>query len=320
MRFTLRQLEYFVAAGETGSITQASERINISQPSVSTAISQLEQELDVQLFVRHHAQGLSLTSAGRTILIEAKRLLQKAEGLYSVASGTSEELRGQLSIGSLTPLAPMVLPELALSFTSTYPGVVIRLHADNQEVLLNGLRRATIDIALTYNLQIPDDIEFMPLVDLPVHALVGETHALAGRSTVTLKELAQQPMILLDLPLSSEYFLSLFMKDDLQPTIAYRMMQPDMIRTMVANGFGYTLANVTPRSDTALDGRRVVRLRLSGDHRPMKMGLTTLKSLRKSRLFEAFAAHGRSLISDAYIPGMVPPNRALDCGASDLAG
>jgi DNA-binding transcriptional LysR family regulator len=153
-----------------------------------------------------------------------------------------------------------------------------------------------------------------------VHALVGETHALAGRSTVTLQELAQQPMILLDLPLSSEYFLSLFMKDDLKPTIAYRMMQPDMIRTMVANGFGYTLANVTPRSDTALDGRRVVRLRLSGDHRPMTMGLTTLRSLRKSRLFEAFAAHGRSLISDAYIPGMVPPNRSLDFGASDLAG
>ncbi|GGD22174.1 LysR family transcriptional regulator [Aureimonas glaciei] len=311
MRFTLRQLEYFVAAGETGSITQASERINISQPSVSTAISQLEQELDVQLFIRHHAQGLSLTSAGRTMLVEAKRLVQQAEALYGVASGTSEEIRGQLSIGSLTPLAPMVLPELALSFTAAYPGVVIRLHADNQEMLLNGLRRATIDIALTYDLQISGDIEFTPLVDLPVHALVGETHALAGRSAVTLQELAQQPMILLDLPLSSEYFLSLFMKDELQPTIAYRLLQPDMIRTMVANGFGYTLANVTPRSDTALDGRRVVRLRLSGEHRPMTMGLTTLKSLRRTRLFDAFAAHARAFISDAYIPGMVAPNMAL---------
>ena len=65
MRFSLRQLEYFIAAGEAGSIPQASERINISQPSISTAISQLEQELDTQLFVRHHAQGLSLTPAGR---------------------------------------------------------------------------------------------------------------------------------------------------------------------------------------------------------------------------------------------------------------
>lgn len=317
MRFTLRQLEYFVAAGETGSITQASERINISQPSISTAISQLEQELDVQLFIRHHAQGLSLTSAGRTMLIEAKRLVEQAETLYSVASSTSEEIRGQLSIGCLTTLAPMVLPELALSFTTAFPRAVIRPHVDNQEMLFNGLRRATIDIALTYDLQLPDDIQFTPLVDLPVHALIGETHALAGRSAVTLPELAQLPMILLDLPLSSEYFLSLFIKEGLQPSISYRVLQPDMIRTMVANGFGYTLANVTPRSDTALDGRKVVRIRLAGEHRPVTMGLAMLKSLRATRLFKAFRNHACAFISDAYIPGMVAPNMAPKRRASE---
>lgn len=68
MRYTLRQLEYFIAAGEVGSITLASERLCISQPSISTAISHLEREFGVQLFVRHHAQGLSLTPAGHKIL------------------------------------------------------------------------------------------------------------------------------------------------------------------------------------------------------------------------------------------------------------
>ena len=57
MRYTLRQLEYFIAAGETGSITLASERVHISQPSISTAISHLEQGFGVQLFIRHHAQA-----------------------------------------------------------------------------------------------------------------------------------------------------------------------------------------------------------------------------------------------------------------------
>ena len=78
MRFTFRQLEYFVAAGETGSITLASERIHISQPSISTAISNLETELGVRLFIRHHAQGLSLTPAGRRLLHEVKGLLAQA--------------------------------------------------------------------------------------------------------------------------------------------------------------------------------------------------------------------------------------------------
>lgn len=307
MRFTLRQLEYFIAAGETGSITQASERINISQPSISTAISQLEQELDVQLFVRHHAQGLSLTPVGRSLLLEAKRLIEQAESLYSVASEASEEVRGQLNVGCLTTLAPMILPELALSFTSGFPRASIRPHADNQEMLLSGLRRAVIDVAVTYDLQIPEDVEFTSLVDLPVHVLVGETHPLARQSAVTLSELAELPMVFLDLPLSAEYFMALFMKEGLQPNIAFRIAHPDIIRTMVANGYGYTLANVTPRSDSALDGRKVVRIRLAGDHRPMTIGFATLKSLRKSRLLTAFANHARTFISDAYIPGMVAP-------------
>ena len=307
MRFTLRQLEYFIAAGETGSITHASERINISQPSISTAISQLEQELDVQLFIRHHAQGLSLTPAGRIMLMEAKRLVEQAESLYAVASEASDEVRGQLNVGCLIPLAPMILPELSISFMSAFPKASIRPHADHQEMLLNGLHRAMIDVAVTYDLQIPQDVEFTPLVDLPVHAIVGESHPLARHSAVTLAELAELPLILLDLPLSAEYFQALFMKEGLSPNIAFRFSQPDIIRTMVANGYGYSLANVTPRSDMAMDGRRVVRVRLSGENRPMTIGFATLKQLKKSRLLAAFATHAKSFISDAYIPGMVAP-------------
>lgn len=64
LRFTLRQLEYFVAVGEEGSIARAAEVVNVSSPSISTAISQLEQEFGVQLFVRRHAHGLALSRPG----------------------------------------------------------------------------------------------------------------------------------------------------------------------------------------------------------------------------------------------------------------
>jgi hypothetical protein len=80
-----------------------------------------------------------------------------------------------------------------------------------------------------------------------------------------------------------------------------------VIRTMVANGYGYTLANVRPRCEFALDGRPVSRIRLSGDHRPMVIGVLTLAQRRKSLLVDAFAQHCRLLVSDAYIPGMVVP-------------
>ncbi|OYY12819.1 MAG: LysR family transcriptional regulator [Rhizobiales bacterium 35-68-8] len=307
MRYTLRQLEYFIAAGETGSITLASERISISQPSISTAISHLEQELGVQLFVRHHAQGLSLTPVGRKLLAEAKHLVEQAEGLYAVASEATDQVRGQLSVGCMVTLAPMILPELSHGFTTAYPGAQIRHVEANQERLLDGLRRAEIDIAVTYDLQIPAGIAFTPLASLPPHVVVSEAHPFAGMSALSLKDLADEPLILLDLPISSEYFLALFLQEGIQPRIHSRSAYQEVVRTMVANGYGYTLANVRPRSDLALDGRRVVRVRLSGEHRAMVVGTATVSQFKKSRLLQSFEAHCRSFISDAYIPGMVAP-------------
>lgn len=307
MRYTLRQLEYFIAAGETGSITLASERINISQASISTAISHLEQELGAQLFVRHHAQGLSLTPVGRTLLSEAKRIVEQAEGLYTIASEATGQVRGQLSVGCMVTLAPMIMPELAHGFTSAFPATTIRHVEADQERLLEGLRRAEIDIAVTYDLQIPEDIDFTPLASLPPHVVVSETHRFALLSAIGLRDLAGEPLILLDLPISREYFMALFLNEGFQPQIHARSAYQEVVRTMVANGYGYTLANVRPRSDLALDGRRVVRVRLAGEHRPMVIGLATLGRLKRSRLLETFEGHCRASISDAYIPGMVPP-------------
>lgn len=304
MRFTFRQLEYFIAAGETGSITLASERVHISQPSISTAISNLEQVLGAQLFVRHHAQGLSLTPAGRVLLVEAKFLIQQAENLYAVTSNLNEKVRGQLSLGCFVTIAPMVMPELSHSFTTVFPATRIRHQVGDQEQLLESLRRAEIDLALTYDLLVPEGFTFVSLASLPPHVLVSEGHPFAGKNEIGLEKLISEPFILLDLPFSREYFLSLFAEAGLEPLIAQRSAHQDVIRTMVANGHGYTLANVRPRLNAAMDGRPLKCVKLSGTHRPMVLGLIYYAQLRKSRLTEAFESHCRSLVTESYIPGM----------------
>lgn len=307
MRFTFRQLEYFVAAGETGSITLAAERINISQPSISSAISQLEAELGVQLFVRHHAQGLSLTPAGKRLLRESKSLLDQALNLYDSVSDVTSEIRGTLSVGCMVTMAPMIMPELCYSFCASFPRTSISQTVASQEALIEGLRRAEIDIALLYDMEIPKDISFDPLVSLPPYAQLSETHPLAHHSRLGLTDLVAEPLVLLDLPLSKDYFLSLFSDQGLTPHIGSRTPYPDMLRTMVANGHGYGLANVRPKADIALDGRRLVRVPLAGNLRPVRICVASFAGLRQSRLAQAFENHCRTFISDGYIPGMVPP-------------
>ena len=304
MRFTLKQLEYFVAAGEEGSIKRASARINISQPSISSAISHLETDLGVQLFVRQHAQGLTLTTAGQRLLHEARALIQQASSLYDVANETSNEIRGQLALGCFVTLAPMIMPELCHSFQEAHPAVQLRPVEGDHESLMSQLRRADVEIVLTYDLQVPEGIAFEPLAALPPYVLVAAGHPLAAREKVELKDLESEPMILLDLPYSREYFLSIFYQEGLAPDIASRSRQQDVVRTMVANGYGYTLANVRPRNLVALDGRKLCQIPLEGDHRPMRIGIATLNQERKTRLLQAFEAHCRKLISDGAVPGM----------------
>lgn len=308
MRFTLRQIEYFIATAECGSITLASERINISQPSISTAISQLEAELGAQLFLRRHAQGLSLTPVGRELLVEAKQLIDGAQRLYLTASEATETVQGTLSLGCLVTFAPMVLPQVAHSFTADHPRVRVLPEVADQEVLLAKLERAELDVALSYDLQVPEGFEFTPLAELPPYAMVAQTDPLAGQSAVTLEELAERNLILLDLPLSRDYFMGLFARSNLTPRISARLQQQDVIRTMVANNFGYTIANVRPRSSTALDGRDVVKLRIAGEQMPMSLGLLRVQRQTPTKLVSTFMEHCGALISNSYVPGMEAPS------------
>jgi len=307
VKFTFRQLGYFIAAAETGSITLASKRANISQPAISTAISHIERELGVQLFLRHHAQGLSLTPAGRALLREAKQLLKQAEGLYSAAADISHQVRGELSVGWFSTLAPIVMPELVHAFRKAFPEARIRSVESHQEGLLQSLRRAETEIAVTYDLNIGEDIAFKPLASLAPYALFGAGHPLAQERSVKMSQLAGLPMVLLDLPMSREYFRALFLRERVEPSIAWSSTQQEVVRTMVANGLGYSLANVRPRSTVALDGRRVYPVPLGGDPPPMRIGTATLHQLKKTRLVEAFERHCQTSISDRGVPGMAAP-------------
>lgn len=309
MRFTLRHLQYFTAAAEAGSIALASQRIAVSPPSISAAIAHLETELGLQLFIRHHAQGLSLTASGRQMLREAKALLAQADSLHAAARDLTEQARGPLNVGCLVTLAPIILPELCHGFRQRFPAVQVAIHDGNQERLIDRLRRAEIDILLTYDLQVPEDVAFEKLAQLPPHAVLPPEHRLAQRRSLSLHDLAEEPMILLDLPLSREYFLSLFFQEGLTPTIATRSSHPDIVRSMVANGYGYALFNARPKNESALDGKKLQVVPLKGPYRPMSLGLASLKQSGRPRALVEFEEHCRARINQRAIPGLVMPSK-----------
>ncbi len=303
MRFTLKQIAYFVAAAEAGSITLASERVNISQPSVSSAIAALEQTFGIQLFIRHHAQGLSLTVEGQRFLREARGLLAQAAELASAASEISSRIAGPLEIGCLATLFPLVIPELLQNFKKRHAAARINAVAGHQSELFGSLREGRISLLLTYDLDIPADIAFLPLAPLPPYAYVAAGHRLARRRAVRLEELVQEPFLLLDLPLSREYFLALFQQAGLTPRIAGQYLHFDVIRSLVARGEGYSLANARPKNQSSLDGRKLAYLSLEPGLRPLRHGIATLQGARRTPTVAAFIGFCEERLRDQPLPG-----------------
>ncbi|WP_170330092.1 LysR substrate-binding domain-containing protein [Ruegeria arenilitoris] len=303
-RYTLRQLEYFVAVGKAGSIAAASDKLNVSSPSISAAITQLEVEFGVTLFVREHARGLSLTKAGHRIMERTEFVLREADLLATLAGEITGKIQGILSVGCLATFAQFILPGIRRDFEQNYPEVRIEQRELNQADIFSQLRRAELDIALTYDLDIPADLEFQPLHELPPYVVLGEDHALAGRTELTISDLQDSPMVLLDLPFSGEYFLSFFREANIKPNIAERTSDMSVMRSLVANGFGFSIANIRPHNTLSPDGKKLAYVSLAGELRPLRLGLLRAKAENETNTLKTFVEHCARAVKSGTLPGL----------------
>ena len=120
----------------------------------------------------------------------------------------------------------------------------------------------------------------------------------------SVAELKDFPMALLDLPLSAEYFLSFFTQIGAKPRIAERTRDMAVMRGLVANGYGYSIANIRPLNDLSPDGRKLKFIPLTGDVRPMKMGLLMARSADSANVVRSFVSHCKSLVEKGNFPGL----------------
>ena len=286
--YTLRQLSYFVAAAEHQSLLQAALQMHVSPPSVSTAIAKLELHFGVQLLIRHHAQGVSLTPSGKRLLLEAQSLLRRAEELQQSALATGTTVSGELNVGCFVAIAALFMPSLITGFSRVHPGASIRLYEGNQAEIIDALKSGRLELALVYDRELNDDVHFELLTESQPYVLLPEQHPLARQTQIRLTNLRDLPLILLDIPPSREYFLSLFEGEDVEPQVGFSSPSFEVVRGMVGRGAGYSLLVTKPHGDLTYDGCRLITRALAGNKEPGRIGLAHIASLRPTRLMAAF--------------------------------
>jgi DNA-binding transcriptional LysR family regulator len=287
--YTLRQLQYFVAAAEAGTVTQAAEAVHLSQSAMSTALADLEKAFQVQLLVRHHARGISLTPAGRELLVASRQLLAQAADLLSAAEGLGNSLTGTVQIGCFSVPAPYVLPELLATAAEQFPGLQVETTEVNLDELAEGIASGRFELGIGYDLIDDDRLTQQPLYSLPPYVLLSGMHRWSKRRSVRLAELAEEPMVLLDLPHSRDYFQGIFSSAGVTPTVRYRSASVETCRALVGRGLGYTVLNLQPKVSVSLDGHPVAAVPIRDDAPALSVVLVTAAKARPTRRAQAIA-------------------------------
>jgi len=293
---SLRQLRYFLTTANHLSVLRAAEQLHVAPSSVSTAIAQIERVLGVRLFTRRHARGMLLTPAGRDLAVHARSILLHVREIEAMGErGGSARATIRLNIGCLNTLAPYLVPRLMRALEHDHPKVQMRWIEDSHDGLLEALHSGALDLMLLYDYDLPTTVQSLSLRTMPIQLVVPETHPLAHRDRPRLSALAKEPFILLDVPRTRDYFLSLLASEGIQPNIAYRTASYEMLRSMVANGFGYTLLNFSPPYHGPGSGPIVSRP-LDGSFRPLELVMARLYRTRPPSRLEQIAETIRTTV------------------------
>ncbi|MFI8436033.1 LysR family transcriptional regulator [Streptomyces sp. NPDC079020] len=294
--FSLTQLRYFVVSAELGNISEAAEKLCASQSTVSSAVMRLERQLGVQLLLRHHARGVSLTPSGRHLLREARVLLGQARNLKAQGDALAGDTAGQLDVGFLLALSPFLLPVAHRVAGERYGALRLNAHEASAEGVLKALQDGRCEMAVTYGF-LSGACRFHLLADLPVHALVADDDPMGLSGPLGLDELAVRPLVALNDPAVLRHAETLFADAGVRMPRVMTATSVETVRGLVAAGAGFALMCQRVPSTTTLDGGRVREVGLLGNPPSVSLGVAVMPDLTMSSRGGAFLDVLRSAVS-----------------------
>lgn len=192
----LRLVRYFVAVAQERNVTRAAERLHLSQPALSAAVKQLEQQLGVTLLDRS-GRELALTAAGQLLLHRGRELLEQAEAVADDVRARGVAPSARLRVG-LSPTARYGIgPELLAACAAAAPAVMLYTSEDTTGALLRDVAAGRLDLAVVFCAPepAPDGLTLAPLRREPAVVHVAAGHPLADRPSVSLAELASETIL-----------------------------------------------------------------------------------------------------------------------------
>jgi len=236
-------MRYFVAVAEELHFGRAAQRLGMSQPPLSQQIKVLEKSMGVALFVRSK-HSVRLTRSGEAVLAEAYRLLEQAERVRSVAARAEEGITALVNVGCLSSAFFAVLPAIVADLRARHPQIDLALVDVETSSGVESLLQGKLDVAMVRPEKVPAPLRMQALMPDRLMAAVPESHPLAARKQVKLKNLAGEPLVAFarrNLPRRYDDIIAACLKEGFSPNIAYHCASIQSEIGCVACGMGIAL-------------------------------------------------------------------------------
>jgi DNA-binding transcriptional LysR family regulator len=288
MSITLRQIRYFVAAAESGKVTEAAASIGISASAVTSAIQELESMLGVSLFDRHH-KGLKLTYNGYHFLQHCQNILSAV----STAMHTFKDRKqysGKLKLGVSPTVSGYFLTPLLSRFGRAFPNVNVEILELKRQIAESKIANDQIDIAilLVSNAEESDQLSREVLVSSKRKVWTATDHPLLQKKSISLNDIATYPYVQLTIDEAAKSHMNYWEMFNLKPNIVFETSVIEAVRSMVATGEGITILSDMVYRPWSLEGERIESRSIVDDIPSMDVGLMWMTKKELPELTQAF--------------------------------
>jgi len=291
----LRDLRYLVALAEHKHFGRAADASFVSQPTLSTQIRKLEEELDVAL-VERTPRKILLTEVGREIAARARHVLDEVEQMKAIARRTKDPESGTLRLGIFPTLGPYLLPHVVPGLRARFPRLELLLIEEKSEILLQRLREGRLDAALLALPLHDDQLHADVLFDEPFLLAVPTLHRLSKRKAVSLDDLESESLLLLeDGHCLRDQALDVCQLAGANERDGFRATSLETLRQMVAANVGITLLPLLAVRPPVVQSEAIHVLPFRGEAPSRRIALVWRKSSAMHGFFGALAEELRAL-------------------------
>jgi LysR family cys regulon transcriptional activator len=237
----LQQLRYIWEVAHHGlNVSATAQSLYTSQPGISKQVRLLEDELGVEIFARSGKHLTHITPVGHTIIEQAGQILRKVESIKQAAHEFRDEKTGSLSIATTHTQARYALPNVISSFIGQYPEVSLHMHQGSPLQIAELAANGEVDFAIaTEGLELFGDLVMLPCYNWNRSIIVPKGHALAEKTWLTLKDIAEHPIVTYVFGFTGRSKLDeAFQNEGLQPKVVFTATDADVIKTYVRLGLG----------------------------------------------------------------------------------